>query len=160
MADCELNAQLGHENRRAVRILVATLALALGGCSASEIVQDWNAAPGTEQPQPDYRRVVAEHIRTVFPEDTRLGELEISGARQVDHLKGQAWLTCLKLDAQGHPQHYAIFIQGDQIIDFRAGVVIDQCHNASYTPFAIETAAKKPATERRVGRGRRSVIEH
>jgi hypothetical protein len=72
------------------------------------------------------------------------GEMEISGIRPVDHLKGPAWIVCLKLDAHGNPQHYAIFIQGDKVIDQRAGIVLDQCHKETYTPFTISTAAKKP----------------
>ena len=85
-------------------------------------------APAPDLSQPNYRRIVADNIKTIFPKPDPLGELEISGVRLVDHLKGPAWLTCLKLDAHGKPQHYAIFIQGDKIIDCRAGIVIDQCH--------------------------------
>ena len=59
--------------------------------------------PAPDLSQPNYRRVVADNIKTIFPDQALLGELEISGVRQVDHLKGPAWLTCLKLDAQGRP---------------------------------------------------------
>jgi hypothetical protein len=89
--------------------------------------------------QPNYRRVVADNIKSVFPNQATLGELEISGVRPVDHFKGPAWLTCLKLDARGNPQHYAIFIQGNKIIDTRAGIVIDQCHKEAYTPFGVSS---------------------
>ena len=66
--------------------------------------------------------------------------------RQVVHLKGPAWLTCLKLDAHGHPQHYAIFIQGNKIIDSRVGILLDQCHKAAYTPFEVSLPPKKSET--------------
>ena len=69
---------------------------------------------------------------------------ERSGVRLVDHLKGPAWLTCLKVDAGGTAQHYAVFIQGDKVIDWRGGIVIDQCHKETYTPLATATVAKKP----------------
>ena len=71
--------------------------------------------------------------------------MEISGVRLVDHLKGPAWLTCLKVDAGGTAQHYAVFIQGDKVIDWRGGIVIDQCHKETYTPLATATVAKKPS---------------
>ena len=130
-----------------MRAYVLALAVTLGGCSASDLVQNWTAPPvAADLSQPNYRRVVADNIKTVFPKQAMLGELEISGVRPVDHLKGPAWLACLKLDARGNPQHYAIFIQGDKIIDFRAGIVIDQCHKETYTPFEIAPAAKKPGT--------------
>jgi hypothetical protein len=118
----------------------------LGGCSASELVQNWTPPPVADLSQPNYRRIVADNIKSIFPNQALLGELEISGVRLVDHLKGAAWLTCLKLDAHGTPQVYAIFIQADKIIDQRAGIVIDQCYKETYTPLEVPTVAKKPAT--------------
>ena len=127
--------RIGNRVKLALRVHVLALAVTLGGCSASEFVQNWTSPPAADLSQPNYRRVVADNIKTVFPDHSNLGELEISGVRQVDHLKGPAWLTCLKLDAQGNPQHYAIFIQGNKIVDSRAGIVIDQCHKEAYTPL-------------------------
>jgi hypothetical protein len=130
-------------DRFALRTLAVALAVALGGCSASEIVQNWNGAPAADAAEPNYRRIVADNIKTLFPGQAVSG-MEISGVRPVDHLKGPSWLTCLKFDAGGTPQHFAIFIQGDKIIDSRAGVVIDGCHRETYTPLELSTAEKKP----------------
>jgi hypothetical protein len=130
-----------------VRAYVLALAVTLGGCSASEIVQGWTAPPPVaDLTQPDYRRIIADNLKSIFPANSSLGELEISGARLVDHLKGMAWIVCLKLDAHGSPQLYAIFIQDGKIIDQRAGIVIDQCYKETYAPFAVSTAAKKSGT--------------
>ena len=120
------------------------LAVTLGGCSASELVQDWTSAPAPDLSQPDYRRIITDNIKTILPATSSAGELEISGVRPVDHLKGPAWLTCLRFDVDGKPQQYALFIQGDKIIDWRVGIVIDQCYKATYTPLTTATAAKKP----------------
>ncbi len=128
-----------------VRACVLAFAVMLGGCSGSELVQDWTSTPALDLPQPDYRRIVASNITTIFPAQALVGDLEISGVRLVDHLKGPAWLTCVKLDAHGHPQEYALFIQGEKIIDTRAGVVLDQCYKQTYTPLETATAAKKAA---------------
>ena len=127
-----------------MRAYVLAVAVTLGGCSASELVQNWGPVPDLSQP--NYRRIVADNIRTVFPTQAPVGVLEISGVRPVDHLKGRAWLTCLKLDALGTPQIYAIFIQDGKIIDSRAGILIDQCHKEAYTPFDISPPAKKTNT--------------
>jgi hypothetical protein len=134
------------QDRFAVRAYVLAFAVMLGGCSASEIVQNLPSPSVSDLPEPDYRRIVAANIKAIFPGEAASGDLEISGVRLVDHLKGPAWLTCLKLDAHGKPQQYALFIQGDKIIDSREGIVIDQCYKQSYTPFdiAAATAAKKP----------------
>jgi hypothetical protein len=132
-----------------MRAYVLALAVSLGGCSASELVQNWTSPSVPDLSQPNYRRVIADNIKSIFSSKVLEGEMEISGIRPVDHLKGPAWIVCLKLDAHGNPQHYAIFIQGDKVIDQRAGIVLDQCHKETYTPFTymqFETpvAAKKP----------------
>jgi hypothetical protein len=121
--------------------------------------------------QPNYRRVVADNIKTIFPNSASLGDLEISAARLVDHVKGPAWITCLKFHARVNPvegqsapnstttgepavapsapssttsespQYYAIFIQGDKIIDSRLGVAIDQCRSQTFQPFDLSPPA-------------------
>jgi len=111
------------------------LTATLGGCSATELVQNGTLGPAPDLSQPNYQRIVADNLTTIFPNQSVLGDLEISGVRPVDHLKGPAWLTCLKLDAHGKPQHYAIFIQQNKIIDWRTGVIMDHCPAESYQPF-------------------------
>jgi len=120
-----------------VRACVLGLAIVLGGCSASEIVQNWSNAPAADLSEPNHRRIVADNIRTLFPNKAALGEVEISGRRVVDHLKGKAWRTCLKLDARVNPQQYAIFIQDGKIIDSRASIIMDQCGKEAYEPFDL-----------------------
>ena len=129
-----------------MRAYVLALAVILGGCSATELVQNWTAPAVPDLSQPNYRRIITDNIKSLFPNQALLGELEISGVRMVDHLKGAAWLACLKLDAHGNPQIYAIFIQADKIIDQRAGVVIDQCYKETYTPLDIPAPAAAPAS--------------
>jgi len=130
-------------NGLVVRVRVLAFAVTLGGCSGSELVQNLGA-PVSDLQQPDYRRIVADNIKAIFPAKAEVGDLEISGVRLVDHLKGPAWLTCVKVDAHGNPQQYAVFIQGDKIIDSRAGIVLDQCYKQTYTPLETAAAAKKP----------------
>ncbi len=125
-----------------MRAPVLAAALILSGCSASELAQNWPGGPVPDLSQPNYRRIVSDNIRAIFPKATPPGDLEISGIRMVDHLKGPAWLTCLKIDARGHPQLYAIFIQNDRVIDSRASVVMDQCQKESYGPFELPGASK------------------
>jgi hypothetical protein len=127
-----------------VRAFIVVLAVAVGGCSASEIIQNWSGGPASDLSQPDYRRIVADNVKTIFPNQAPIGELQISDARLVDHLKGPAWLTCLRLDTKGLARHYAIFIKDNKVIDSRIGVVIDQCHKMTYTPLEIFAAADRP----------------
>jgi hypothetical protein len=139
-----MTARVEQANQWAVRVGMLALALALGGCSASEVVQNWTPATAAggvtspaDLPQPNHRRIVGDNIKTILPRIDTLGALEISGARPVDHLKGAVWLTCLKVDAHEKPQLYALFIQGDKIVDSRVGVVIDQCYKETFEPFVL-----------------------
>jgi hypothetical protein len=149
----------GQKGSLAARSFVLAAGVALGGCTVGEIF--WSASP-TPAPdlsqQPNHRPIVSNCIDQVFKNLATLGtSVEISGVRPVDHLKGAAWLTCLKLDAQGDPQHYAIFIQGGKIIDWRVGVLLDQCHKEAYTPLDVDI----PALTKRIAEqknGARSTI--
>src|SRR5262249_8969406 len=110
----------GHEGQRGRFVVCAylvALTVTLAGCSASELVQNWTPPPApsttisTDLSPPNYRQIVGDNIRAIFPNIETLGDLEISSVRPVHHLKGPAWLTSLKLDAHAKPQHYAFFIQ-------------------------------------------------
>ncbi len=114
------------------------LLVVLGGCSASEMVQNLSGAPVADLSQPNYRRIVTDNLKKIFPKEPVLGEVEISGLRMVEHLKGPAWLTCLKIGVRENPVHYAIFIQNNTIIDMRASVMVDQCQKETYEPLALQ----------------------
>jgi hypothetical protein len=164
----------GQLSQHAVRAYLLALAVILGNCSASEVVQNRTPTPAVppapDLSQPNYRRVVADNIKTLFPNSASLGDLEISEVRLVDHVKGPAWITCLKFHAHvdpvvgqsapnsatedpavaqsspsstasRSPQYYAIFIHGDKIIDSRLGVAIDQCRSQTFQPFDLSPPA-------------------
>jgi hypothetical protein len=170
----------GHPSQLTARVYPLMLALTLGSCSASEVVQNRTPAPAMapspvpDLSQPNYRRIVADNIKALFPNSASVGDWEISKVRLVDYVKGPAWITCLKFrvhvdpvvgqsapnstttenpvvaqsapspTASGSPQYYAIFIQGDKIIDSRLGVAIDQCRSRTFQPFDLSppTTAK------------------
>ncbi len=113
----------------------------MSGCSTSDFAQNWAGEPIPDLSQPNYRRIITENLRSIFPKEPP-GHMEISGLRMVDHMKGPAWMTCLKIDARGKPQLYAIFIQDNKVIDSRASIVMDQCQRESYGPFDLPDAPK------------------
>jgi hypothetical protein len=158
-------------DRLAVGARLVALAVTLGGCSATELIENSTPTASPDLSQPNYRRIVADNIRTIFPNVASLGDLGISELRRVDHVKGPAWVTCLKFHvhvdavvgqsapdsataadpivaqsapsatASGSPHYYAIFIQGDKIIDSRLGVAIDQCRSQKFQPFDLSPPA-------------------
>src|SRR5437764_1775061 len=87
------------------------LAVSLGSCSASGVVQNWTSAPAIspapDVSQPNYRHIVADSIKTIFPNSASLGDFEISEVRRVDHVKGPAWITCLRFYPQINPDSTA-----------------------------------------------------
>ena len=59
--------------------------------------------PAPDLSQPNYRRLVADNIKTIFVSSASLDDLEISEVRRIDHVKGPAWITCLKFYLQINP---------------------------------------------------------
>ena len=122
-----------------MRFCILALGICLGGCAAGHtIIQNLPDPPLPEDlSAPNYRQIVADNIGTVFPSPAELGVLEISGVRPVNHLRGLAWLTCLRVHAEDAAQEYAVFILGDKIIDMRVGVAIDHCRQQTYEAFDL-----------------------
>src|SRR6516165_5569018 len=130
------NARVRSWAKRNVRFCpLSVIVLTLAGCAAGDLTTALETHAPEDLSQPDYRRIVAENIGTIFPQTATPGALAISPVRPVDHLKGPAWLTCLRIYADSTPQEYALFIQGSSIIDQRAGVVMDGCKKQAYEPF-------------------------
>jgi hypothetical protein len=118
-----------------VRFCVLALGVALAGCASGSVTQYLSDPPlQGDLAEPNYRQIVADNIGSIFP-NAVLGTMEISGVRPINHLRGPAWVTCLKLHAADSTQEYAVFILGDKIIDARAGVAIDRCKQQAYEPF-------------------------
>jgi hypothetical protein len=136
-------------------------AVVMGACSGNDLLQNVTQPTSSDLPQPNHRRIIADNINTIFRNPASVTDLQISGTRLVDHVKGPTWLTCLKFQTRPNPvvvpsapgstateepaapspapapQYYAIFIQGDRIIDSRIGVAIDRCRDESFQPFDL-----------------------
>src|SRR6266498_133979 len=89
----EMAARVEQLVQQATRASLLALVLALGGCSASEVVQNWTPATAVstmntpaDLPQPNHRRVVGDNIKTILPRIETLGDLEISGSPRVSIL--------------------------------------------------------------------------
>jgi hypothetical protein len=121
-----------------VRFFASALSLILAGCGAGHLIESL-PEPGipADLSEPNYRQIIADNIAAVFPNPDGLGNLEVSAVRPVNHLRGPAWLACLKIHADEVPQEYALLIQGDKVIDQRTGVVMDRCKQQAYQPFDL-----------------------
>jgi hypothetical protein len=126
-----------------LRALSLVVALMLAGCSVLDLSSQ-PAADDVSEIAPQYRQIIAARLRNIIGDPARAGVLQISGVRRVNHLRGPSWLVCLKTSAFLQPRHYAIFLQGEQIVESRLAVVLDGCDGQPYETFNWVAEAPKP----------------
>ena len=126
-------------------LLVLTLMAApLGGCSISGLLPDWTSTD-VAGPEPAYRFVIANDLKTIVGDPAKAGTFAISGARRVDSLKGTSWLVCIRTqNFPLLPRYHAVFMQREHVVDSRLSVLIDQCELQSYSPFDWIADANAP----------------
>ena len=126
-----------------LRALLAIFVLTLAGCSVLDVAFPPSREDASEM-APPYRRIVASRLGSIAGDTARVGVLQISGARRVDHMRGASWLVCLKTSAFLQPRYYAIFIQGEQLVESRLAVVLDRCEEQPYELFNWLLEIAKP----------------
>ena len=118
------------------------------------------AASNTEVPvagpDPSYRKVVATHLKQVLKHPSTYDSFEISDPRWVNSINGWTWLTCVRFHEWAEPgpeqtevenspnyrpqdriHSYALFLDGDKIVDGRFAVQTDSCDLQTYYPFQL-----------------------
>ena len=116
------------------------LALLLGGCTGAALPPP--EPPPKAQAEPPYRRLIAEHLDTLFAESAGIHAVSISGLRQVTAGLNRDWMVCLRGTAKlavgnDGANTYAIFInQRNEIVDRRLAEPEDGCDRERYTPLA------------------------
>jgi hypothetical protein len=123
-------AQARGFTRRAMLVLAL---VTLPACS--ELAQTGEVMPSG--PEPPYVSLIATYLRSVFADRTPYDGFEISGLRWVHSIRGWSWLACVHFRDHGHPRSYALFIQGDSVVDARYAVETDACESQTYTQFDL-----------------------
>ena len=120
--------------RRATRRAALALALVISpGCS--DLARPSEAAPPAAQPP--YVSLAANYLRSVLKDRAFDEDFRISGLRWVDSIKGWSWLVCVHFQDRGHLRTYALFIQGNAVVDARYAVETDNCGAQTYTQFDL-----------------------
>ena len=88
-------------------------------------------------PDPTYREVVAAHLKRVLKNYASYDSFEISDPRWVHSIKGWTWLTCVRFRDQGRVRSYALFLDGNKIVDDRFAVQTDSCDLQAYYPLEL-----------------------
>jgi hypothetical protein len=113
-------------------LAVAALMGMLEGCGGLAATNEEVPASG---PDPSFRERVATHLRRTFKNSSTYDSFEISDPRWVHSIKGWNWLTCVRFQDRGHLRTYAVFLNGDKIVDDRFAVQTDSCDTQTYSPF-------------------------
>jgi hypothetical protein len=115
-------------------LLLAAIGLAgaLAGCSGLAATNE--DVPSTS-PALSFRELIAGHLKKTFKSYSSYDSFEISDPRWVHSIKGWNWLACVRFQDHGHLRFYAVFFNGDKIIDDRYAVQTDNCDTQAYVPF-------------------------
>jgi hypothetical protein len=83
-------------------------------------------------PDPSYRDIVANHLKSTFKQYFFYDAFEISDPRWVHSFKGWNWLICVRFEDK---RTYTFFLDGNNIVDARYAVQTDQCGTQAYGVF-------------------------
>lgn len=128
-------------------ILLAALTAACFG-SLPDTDAQRTAAPAALPPA-NYREIIrdAQSAGSILNTLTQVSELRKAVAPQSGD-----WVACLKSGTKPDIGFFAVFIRGQEVIDFRRSVQIDQCEFADYSPLtppAPPAPAKKTQLKRK-----------
>ena len=108
-------------------------------------------------PTPNYRAIIAKSLRVkdkfgaeqeaipyftsrggIFPASAKIDHVEAADTiRMVQtNYYGWAWQTCIRLNLNGQPVTYAVFISEGRVVDARSAIVVDNCERDRYAPLA------------------------
>ena len=106
----------------------------LAGCSGDLVVTSPAASP-VAAPDPSYRQLVTNYLKTVFKNYSAYSSFEISDPRWVRSMKSWNWLTCVRFRDNDRVRVYSLFLDGHAIVDGRFAVQTDDCDAQAYSPL-------------------------
>ncbi len=127
--------------------MILALLVPLPGCS--ELSGSADSAVDSNVPasaRPVYVPIVARHLQSILKDRFSYDSFEISGLRWVHALAGWNWLACVRFRDHGHPRTYALFIDGDAVVNSRYAVETDSCDSQTFTQFDLVTGELGKAT--------------
>ena len=148
-------------------VMLAVFAAALCACPAA-FAQAGGPPQGSPQgppvaPTPNYRAIIAKSLRVKDTNAAEGGEIPFFTSRggifptaaKIDHVEaadtirmvqtnyyGWAWQTCIRLNLNGRPATYAVFISDGRVVDARSAIVADNCERDRYAPLGAGAAPR------------------
>lgn len=132
-------------------VCLTAVTLATGLCASASA----QTGGPPQQPTPNYRAIIAKHLRAkdtgatqggityfaerggIFGPNAEIDHLEIADSIKMVQTNyfGWAWQTCIRLNLNGAPATYAVFIAEGKVVDARSAIVPDNCDRATYGPL-------------------------
>jgi hypothetical protein len=150
--------------------LIVALAVFAAGLCARPAAFAQAANPPQRPPQgaptaptPNYRAIIAKGLRVkdinaaepesipyftsrggIFPASAKIDHLEAADTIRMVQTNyfGWAWQTCIRLNLNGRPVTYAVFISEGRVVDARSAIVIDHCEREHYGPLGAGAALR------------------
>jgi hypothetical protein len=123
--------------------VAAQCAALLAACAlleqCSTVPVESTAAPS---PPSNYGALASNTVKGFQP-FTTYSDFEISAPRWVHAETGWNWLVCLRYEDRRQRRYYAIFIQGDSVVNSRYDILTDRCGAQQYVPFDLMTGTIK-----------------
>jgi hypothetical protein len=136
-------------------VLISAALSAYASCSAAVAQTSAGPAPNAasiiannlgRHPKMDFTGTVPTQL--IFQANKRVDQVEMSDLlRQIrTGLYGLAWQTCIRANVEGRQHTYAVFVEGDRVVDSRMALALDQCDQGHYTPLpVVRPELPKPA---------------
>jgi hypothetical protein len=107
-------------------------------------------------PTPNYRAIIAKGLRVkdvnaaepeaipyftsrggIFPASAKIDHVEAADTIRMVQTNyfGWAWQTCIRLNLNGKPVTYAVFISEGRVVDARSAIIVDHCERDRYAPL-------------------------
>jgi hypothetical protein len=86
-------------------------------------------------PDPSYRNVIANCLRTTIKNYATYELFEISEPRWVSSTKGWNWLVCVRFVDRGRKRSYALLFNGSTVVDGHYAYQTDACGIQSHAAF-------------------------
>ena len=146
-------------------LIVVLAVFAAGLCARPAAFAQAGGPPqgAPQAPTPNYRAIIAKSLRV---KEKSVGESEtipyftsrggiFAATAKIDHVEaadtirmvqtnyyGWAWQTCIRLNLNGRPVTYAVFISEGRVVDARSAIAIDNCERDHYAPLGAGAAIR------------------
>ena len=111
-------------------LLCAVLAGSLGACSGLGMMEP----PPRIVSQPPSDAALEKSLVMVATTVKWVGIIEASPVRHAHLIAPGDWIVCAQSSVRDLSPPYAMFFNGDKLVDYRIAVEIDDCRRAPYAP--------------------------